>query len=50
MKLSELENRIRTQLAFEYHDVERQEEEFQALTVPRLLEMLSYMDLEEDAV
>lgn len=42
-ELSKLEELIKTQLSYEYHDEERMEHEYNTLTVPRLLEMLAYM-------
>ena len=41
--LASLEERVRSQIAAEYHDEELQEYEFENLTVPGLLNMLSYM-------
>lgn len=46
MDLSKLKERIQTQLAYEYHDEDRQRHEFENLTVARLLEMLEYMGQE----
>lgn len=39
--------RIETQLGFEYHDHERVEYELENMTVKRLLEMLAYLDDED---
>lgn len=41
--LASLEEKIKTQIAYEFHDEEMQQEEFDNLTVPRLLSMLAYM-------
>jgi len=41
--LATLQERIETQLGFEYHDPERVREEMENMTVARLLEMLSYL-------
>lgn len=41
--LASLRDRIETQIAAEFHDEERQQEELQNMTVSRLLEMLAYM-------
>jgi hypothetical protein len=43
--LSSLADRIRHQLAYEYHSEEAIQEAMETMTVARLLEMLSYMDL-----
>jgi len=41
--LGSLLERVKTQLAHEYHDDERQAEELRNMTVERFLEMLSYI-------
>jgi len=43
VKLSELLERIQTQLCYEYPDEEQREYELEHMTVKRLLEMLAYM-------
>lgn len=41
--LSSLEDRIREQIDYEYHDDDAREARFNSLTVPELLGMLGYM-------
>lgn len=41
--LASLEERIKTQLSYEYHDHEQAQYEYETMTVPRLLDMLNYM-------
>lgn len=41
--LASLEEEIKTQLSYEYNTQERVDEEYENLTVPRLLSMLAYM-------
>lgn len=41
--LASLEERIKTQLSYEFDTQERVDEEYENLTVPRLLSMLAYM-------
>lgn len=41
--LASLEERIKTQLGYEFDTQERVDEEYENMTVPRLLSMLAYM-------
>lgn len=42
-----LEERVREQLSHEYHDGKDADYEYENMTVPRLLQMLSYIEDEE---
>lgn len=46
--LSQLEDKIKTQLSYEYNDPERVQMEFENMTVADLLHMLNYMFKEND--
>lgn len=46
--LASLEERIKTQLGFEYHFQEQVDYEFENMTVPQLLHMLSYIFKEDE--
>jgi len=48
MILSQLRERVLEQLNREYHDPARAKYEFDNLTAPRLLEMLAYMELDDE--